>query len=624
MPVASSFATYKRLLHFTKPYRKRLVIGILAGILAGGSVFGVLRFIGPVIEPFTQDAAAAEIVSDASDTGEENQDLSPVTSWVDSASEKLGIKKVRDDGRITWQFMLLTVLGLPIFMGIKALMTFLNKYCMRWVGARVVVDMRSRLFENLQNQSLKFFGQCDIGNLISRCTNDTNIIESAVSKTVADLTRAPVEILVALLFVVWSSVNNDMLAVLAVLLIVVPLIILPLVILGRRIKRYTRKALEGVSHLVSRMQENFTGIRVVKAFHTERMELDRFHKMNQNYFAAIIGALRAEVAIQPCMEAVGIATVCFGMVFCYARGVNLDEVMPLAVAVYMAYRPLKQTIKVNTSIQRSAAAADRLFEILDTDTCLPEAENPVVMPEFSESIRFEKVHFKYDENEPEILANIDFELPRGQVAAFVGETGSGKTTVANLLARFYDPTEGRVVMDGIDLRQISIESLRKLIGVVTQETILFNTTIAENIAYGTPGVGREEVVEAAKKANAHEFIMANPDGYDRVVGEKGFVLSGGQRQRVAIARAILRNPPILILDEATSALDTVTERLVQEALFRLMENRTVFAIAHRLSTIKHADQIYLLDKGSIVEHGTHQELYDHEGLYRHLCDMQFS
>ncbi|MFO7822028.1 MAG: ABC transporter ATP-binding protein [Lentisphaeria bacterium] len=619
----SSLATYKRLLGYTRPYRKRLIIGIVAGIIAGGSLFGILRFIGPAIQPFT---GQVQTVSDDSPAPEEADDTAPplTGTFVDNASEKMGIEPVDENGVITWQFMVVIVTVLSLFAILKAVMTFLNKYCMRWVGARVVVDLRARLFEHLQNQSLKFFGKCDVGNLISRCVHDTNTVESAVSKTVADLTRAPIEILAALSFIIYKSFGDDLLGVMGVLVLVVPLIMLPLVVLGRRIKSYTRQALQGISHLVSRMQENFTGIRVVKAFHTERSELERFEAMNSGYFSAIIGAVRAELFIQPLMEAVGIACVCFALVFCKVRGVSLADIMPMAIAVYYAYRPLKQVIKINTGIQRSSAAAERLFEILDADTALPEASKPVELKEFKDQIKFENVSFSYDEDGEEILSDISFELPCGHVAAFVGETGSGKTTVANLLARFYDPTKGRVTLDDIDLRDAGISSIRRLVGVVTQETVLFNTTIAENIAYGTPEATREDVIEAARKANAHEFIVANPDGYERVVGEKGFVLSGGQRQRVAIARAILRNPPILILDEATSALDTVTERLVQEALFRLMENRTVFAIAHRLSTIKHADQIYLLDQGTIVEHGTHQELYDHEGLYRHLCDIQFS
>jgi subfamily B ATP-binding cassette protein MsbA len=594
-------------------------------------MLGIFTFTGELIKPFERAAVAAE----ASATAEEAQAPTAATAEAEPAdradlgitqklADRFGIQSEKPDGSMTWQFALLSVLGLPIFTLLKALANYLNHYYMRWVGGRVVRDLRNAVFENLQNQSLKFYSKCSIGNLISRCTNDMASVEGAISQTVADLTRAPVEVVVAVSYVIYMALRNRFFGVLIVILIAFPLIVVPIVVMGRRIKRYTHSALSRVSDLVSRMQENFTGIRVVKAFHTELWELSRFAQMNKRYFHSVMRAVKAELAIAPVMECIGIIFIVAGLVFCYAREIRLYEIAPLAVAAFYAYRPIKQLAKVNANLQRSIAAAERIFSLLDADTALPEAANPVVVEDFREKIVFDHVSFRYDENDPLILSDISFELAKGHVIAFVGQTGSGKTTIANLLARFYDPTSGRILLDGTDLRDIQIESLRRQIGVVTQETILFNETIADNIAYGSWEASREEIIAAAEKANAHEFIMANPEGYDRVVGEKGFVLSGGQRQRIAIARAILRNPPILILDEATSALDTVTERLVQEALSRLMENRTVFAIAHRLSTIKHADQILVIDGGKILERGTHNELYAANGTYRELCDMQFS
>ena len=286
------------------------------------------------------------------------------------------------------------------------------------------------------------------------------------------------------------------------------------------------------------------------------------------------------------------------------------------------YKPVKQLSKLQVQIENSLAALSRIYSLLDLHMELPENPNPVRKATFDSKIVFDDVSFQYDTAERPAVSHASFEVPRGKMVAVVGGTGSGKSTMSGLLARFYDPCEGRVTIDGADLRDVHVGDLRNLVGAVMQETLLFNDTIEANIRYGTFGATHEQVVAAAKLANAHEFIMSQPDGYDRVVGEKGFSLSGGERQRIAIARAILKNPPILILDEATSALDTVTEKLVQDALDKLMVNRTTFAIAHRLSTIRHADLILVMDGGRIVERGTHDELIAQNGVYRKLCEMQ--
>lgn len=324
----------------------------------------------------------------------------------------------------------------------------------------------------------------------------------------------------------------------------------------------------------------------------------------------------------PLMEAVALIMGAIFIIVCYSRNIRLHELIPIGGAAVWVYHPLKKLAKVNASMQRGAAALQSIYSLLDEKDVLEEKASPVVIKDFTDRVTFEGVGFRYVKSSPLVLENISFQIPKGSVVAVVGETGSGKTTLANLLARFYDPSEGRVLIDGIDLKDVEIASLRKLIGVVTQETVLFNDTIASNISYGMDNVPEEKIIDAAKRANAHDFIISDPEGYQRVVGEKGFVLSGGERQRIAIARAVLRNSPILILDEATSSLDTVTERLVQQAIAEVMKDRTVFAIAHRLSTVKHADQIMLIADGGIAERGSHEELYSMNGRYRKLCDMQ--
>ncbi len=635
MPTTTSWKVFNRLIALCRPYRRRLAAGIFCGVVAGGSWLGVFQYAPRVIEPFEErilriEETAAPRPDDETEEKRGREPRAEATSieTEDGAegflAELLDIPRFREDGTITWQFMLIGVLGLPLFFALRAAAVFLNLYFMHWVGARLVFDLRNRIFRNLQEQSLAFFGTSDVGSLISHVTNDANKVETGIAKHVADLTQAPVVVAVSAFSVVHTVITREFPLWFFVLLLIVPLVFIPIIVLGRRVRQHTDNALQGIGRLVSRLQENLTGIRVVKAFHNEEREIAHFEEMNQNYFGNAIRALRAQLWVSPFIEFLGVLCACVGLVVCYALGIRLSDLTPLGLALYVAYRPIKRLARMNVSLQTSVAAADRLFKLADIDMKLPEHPQPVVKEEFTDRVVFEHVSFAYGSHEEPAVQDINFEMARGQTVAFVGETGSGKTTVANLLARFYDPTEGRILLDDVDLRELEIASLRRLIGVVNQETILFNESIADNIAYGVPDASREAIINAAKQANAHYFIMELPRAYERVVGDKGFVLSGGQRQRIAIARAILRNPPILILDEATSALDTVTEKLVQQALLHLMENRTVFAIAHRLSTIQDADQICVIDKGRIVERGTHNQLYQQGGMYQRLCDLQFT
>lgn len=516
------------------------------------------------------------------------------------------------------------MIGLPFSLLVKAVFTFINRYCMRWIGSRVVVDIRNQLFARLQQQSLRFYGKQDIGGLLSRCVSDTLTVQSALSSTIADITRAPIELLAAGIFIAVFSVQNNVIGLTVIVYVVFPLCILPVIILGRRIKKYTSKSLERISELVSRMHENFTGIRIVKAYHTEAYEEQRFRAVSERYFRVVLKANLAELLMPPVMEVVGVIGICAFLIYCYVVQVPLGQTIPMVAAALFAYGPVKRLAQINSRLQQSNAAADRIFELLDTNTSLPEAPDPKRVMNFHDRIVFDNVQFSYGADDQFRLRDISFQLKKGDLVAFVGETGSGKTTVANLLARFYDPDAGAITMDGVNLKEIEVKSLRHLITIVSQETILFNDTIANNVAYGLDGVPLDRIIEAAKQANAHHFITAESEGYQRVVGDKGFRLSGGERQRISIARAILRNPAVLILDEATSALDTVTEQLIREAIDRLMENRTVFAIAHRLSTVRNADRIYVIDKGAIIEQGTHDELLATGGKYKSLHEMQFS
>ncbi len=666
--------SYWRLLKFAAPYWKRLTFGIICGMLVGGSLFFCLLLLpqlvglvdsggnlgipperrnlnaatikqlalvaeNPALPEAEKERRIAELLAPSGDNDPQltkllNQAQSVIARFhLPCAIEgknfhifwpvKRSFSIVSPDGRVAWQLFAVYIVSFVLIWFIRSIGVYLNGYCTRYVGIRAVADMRSAIFRKLSNQSLRFYGNMDVGHLISRCTNDTSALEYSVSHSVEDLTNAPLQILGCLAAIIVACRQYDSYALVVVLLIGIPLVILPIQILGRIIRRYYKRSFARIADVFSRMHEVFSGIRVVKAYNAEEREISRFDAVNRKYFKQAIRAMRLHILMSPTMELVSVSATLVFLLYSYSTGVTITELTALLAPALMAYRPIKDVSKVLAGIQQSMAAADRYFALLDTDTSLPEKPNAVNLTEFKHGITVRDVCFSYDDRM--VLDHVSFDIPRGSMVAVVGETGSGKTTIANLLARFYDVDSGSISIDGIDLRDYTLSSLRRMIGVVNQDAILFNESIAANIAYGKPDASMEEIVAAAKLANAHEFIVSgsHPEGYDMEVGEKGFKLSGGEKQRVAIARAILRNPPILILDEATSSLDTVTEKLVQEALNRVMSNRTVFAIAHRLSTIRNADQIIVMRNGRIVERGTEKELLEKNGLYRRLYDTQY-
>ena len=655
----AKYAGYRRLLGFALKYRARLAVGFIAGLLSAGSFFGLLSFMPDAFDAFKlseasapsatasphPDSQAPSCVSSSPSPHPVGADLQSATarecggakppppsapppsapSWFRKAeriASRFNIPLRNDDDSLTWQALALGIIAIPLVVFLRIGTSFLNHYCMRTVGAAVVRDLRDALFASLQRQSLRFFGNCDIGQLISSCVNDTASVEHVVSVTIADAARAPFEIIAAITFAILYSVRSGLGQFIFAICVLLPLCLVPVILLGTHVKRWTRHSLERISFLVSRMHENFTGIRVVKAFNTERHEEDRFRALNFDYFRAVVKALRAELLMSPLMEAASTVLATILIIACFIFHIPLSSILVIGIAIYSAYRPLRQLAQINAWLQRGAAAAGRIFEVLDTDTSLPEPKNPVHATAFRDRVSFDHVSFRFSPDGPLVVDDATFDVPRGSLVALVGETGSGKSTIAGLLARFYDPTAGSITLDGTPLSSIATSDLRRLVGVVTQDTILFNETIADNISYGSPNATQEQIEAAARMANAHEFIVSHPEGYSRVCGDKGFLLSGGEKQRIALARAILRNPPILILDEATSALDTVTERLVQEAIAKVMEGRTTLAIAHRLSTVRDADLILVIDHGRIVESGTHDQLYAAGGRYRRLCDIQ--
>ncbi|MDD5678157.1 MAG: ABC transporter ATP-binding protein [Kiritimatiellae bacterium] len=517
----------------------------------------------------------------------------------------------------SWTAVILTAVALLILAAGRGVGQFLSEYFMQWVGNKVVMDMRVATFAHLQGLSMRYFSKSKTGELISRTINDSMMIERAVSVVLGDLVKEPFVLVGAVGYLFWLDPKLAFAS-----LVLFPVCIVPIAIFGRRVRRYARHGQERLAALVSIMQEALMGIRIVKAFGMESYEVARFTEQCQLFFNRIMRVTRDKAVIEPLI--VFISAIGLALVLLYTRWVHMpvEDLLTFAAAMVLMYEPVKKLSKIHLHIQQTSASADRIFEILDTPVAIKDAKDARVLSSRVASLRFDNVQFAYD-TQP-VLCDISFDIAAGERVAIVGGSGAGKTTLVNLIPRFYDVTGGGLLINGVDIRHFTLKSLRAQIGMVTQETILFNDTVASNIAYGHADASAAIIEQAARRAHAHEFILEMPEGYDTVIGERGVRLSGGQCQRLAIARAILRNPPILILDEATSALDTESERLVQAALDDLMEGRTVFAIAHRLSTIIHSNRIIVLDEGRIVESGKHQELLERNGMYRRLYDLQFA
>ena len=634
---------YSRVWKYARKYRFRLIVGVVCGMLTAGTLVPFFQIVQPALQhvethdartdekaetvPEAAPAAAGRVAADRPKNAfdKEIAKNSKLPSWypqVEKLAAKCGITLQNEKGGMGGALLLIVCVIIPLVAFLRLGLVFLNHYCLSWAGSHAVADMRVELLEHVQRQNLQFFGRVDVGQLLTRITGDPHQIQVILSTILSEVALAPFEIVVAVGYIVWFAFANHMLPTLMLIVVGFPLFVLPVHMLGRRVKKWARRTLERNSLVGSKVHELLTCVRVVKAYHTEEYENRRYRDTNRHLLKSTLRALRLGLLVGPTVETVGVLLICAFLVWCFATDVKISDVVPMIAPLLIIYKPVKQLSKLQVQVENSLAALSRIYSVLDLHMEMPERPDASAKPTFDDAVRFEDVTFRYATAERDTVSHVSFEMARGKTVAVVGGTGSGKTTVSGLLARFYDPDSGRVTIDGADLRDLRVADLRSLIGVVTQEALLFNDTIEANIRYGSPDATHEEVVAAAKLANAHDFIMSQPEGYGRMAGEKGFSLSGGERQRIAIARAILKNPPILILDEATSALDTVTERLVQDALENLMKNRTTFAIAHRLSTVRHADLILVMDAGRIVERGTHEELYAADGVYRKLCDMQ--
>ncbi len=517
--------------------------------------------------------------------------------------------------------IVILIMMLTVFL-LKGLFTFSGFYILGRVGFKVVRDIRDDLYRKMTMQSVSFFDRYHSGTLISRITNDVFLIQNAATTKIGDLVKESLILVILIAGVFYISPGLSTL-----LLVIIPLNIIPFILISRAIRRATGQAQTRMGELTNILKETITGNRIVKAFSMEEFEIRKFVAKNYEFFKANVRMVLATASSSPIMEFVGAIVFCvvifYGSIQIRSGVMTVGTFVVYIGGVIFIYSPIRRLVKANNDIQMAVEAFRRIFELMDEENRIQSPVSPKPFPEQVTSVQFDKVSFRYEDDSRPVLSDVSFSVSRGTIAAFVGSSGAGKTTLANLVPRFFDVSDGRICVNGVDIRDFSLKELRGHIGMVTQETVLFDDTVFNNIAYGRSDIPMEQVVKAAKMAFAHEFIQEMPDGYHSRIREGGVLLSGGQRQRISIARALLKNPPILILDEATSALDTESEILVQKALNNLMQNRTTFVIAHRLSTIRSADVIYVLEQGKIVESGCHDDLMKANGIYTRLYNMQF-
>jgi subfamily B ATP-binding cassette protein MsbA len=567
---------YRRILQYFKPHTLKILIAVIFALVVAGAT-----------------AASA---------------------WI--------VKPLLDDIFISKDAAMLKILPALIILVffIKGISEFLHSFIMRSIGQEIIMNIRNELYKSYLSLSAKFFADNSTGVLMSRITNDVFLMQQALPATVSIFKEGLT--VIGLLAVAFY--RDSTLAVIACF--VFPLSVWPVIKISGKIRKFSKKGQEKMGDLSSILQETFSGIRIVKAFVMEEYEKKRFAGENFKFFKIFKKIIKVDAMTSPLMELIGSVGIAAVILYGGTRVINGKSTpgtfFSFLTALLMIYQPIKKMGKMNNSIQQAIAAAGRVFDVMDTKPDIVDRQGALEHISFDDKVEFKGVKFVYDGGD-EVLAGVNFTVKKGEVIAFVGSSGAGKTTLVNLIPRFYDVTSGAILIDDVNINDIKLKALREKIGMVTQDTFLFNDTIKNNIAYGKIEADEKRIIEAARAANAHEFIMSFPDGYDTLIGERGVKISGGQRQRLAIARAIWKNPPMLILDEATSALDTESEFLVQQALKNLIKDRTTFVIAHRLSTIQDADKIYVIDNGKIVESGKHEELLKSSNIYKKLYDMQF-
>lgn len=569
---------YRRLLQYMRPYLKELILAVICIVIAAGC-----------------NLYLPWIIKDMIDKVLTNKDM---------------------------MMLNMICIGIVIVFLVRGVFFFGQSYLVSYIGQKVIIDVREVMFRKFQRMPMAYFDRHQTGETMSFITNDVAAIQSALVDQLIEMVTEGSILIGSILMMLYLDWKLTLLT-----LVVIPVVGQAMKIFGRKIKRNGTVIQERMADITSLLQESISSIRVVKSFVREKYEIERFSKQNQLNFQAAMKNVQLNSMLTPTVEFLAAISVTFIVWFGGYEVLN-DEMTAGALVAFLTYavnlaNPVKRLSRVYGNLQRAMAAVDRVFAVIDLKETITDKPDAKALPETKGEVSISNVTFEYKKGVP-ALSDISLEVKPGQMIAFVGPSGAGKSTIANLIPRFYEVTSGKIAIDGHDIRDVTLASLREQIGIVPQETMLFSTTVRENIRYGRLDATDEEVEAAAKAANADSFIKELPQGYDTPIGERGLNLSGGQRQRMAIARAILKNPRILILDEATSALDTESEKIVQAALDKLMIGRTSFVIAHRLSTIFNADQIYVIDNGHVKEHGTHEELLRHNGLYSHLYNIQFN